>query len=47
MIHNPVIDAMMQRKSVRKFTNQVPSEEIIETIVRAGQQAPLLFNWAT
>lgn len=40
MIHNPVIDTLMQRKSVRKFTNQKPSEEMIETIVRAGQQAP-------
>jgi nitroreductase len=44
MIHNPVIDAMLQRKSVRKFTNQVPSEEIIETIIRAGQQAPFAFQ---
>jgi Nitroreductase len=40
MQHNPVIDAMMNRKSVRKYTNQQPSDEIIETIVRAGQQAP-------
>lgn len=40
MIHNPVIDAMMNRKSVRKFTEEMPSDEIIETIVRAGQQAP-------
>lgn len=40
MIHNSVIDAMMARKSIRKFTDQVPSDELIETIVRAGQQAP-------
>lgn len=40
MIHNPVIDSMMQRKSIRKYTNQKLSDEIIETIVRAGQQAP-------
>ena len=40
MIHNPVIDTLMARKSVRKFTDQVPTEEEIETIVRAGQQAP-------
>ena len=40
MIHNPVIDIMMARKSIRKYTDQVPSDEVIETIVRAGQQAP-------
>lgn len=40
MIHNSVIDTMMARKSIRKYTDQVPSDEVIETIVRAGQQAP-------
>lgn len=40
MINNPVIDAMMNRKSIRKFTAQDPTDEVIETIVRAGQQAP-------
>ncbi len=40
MIHNPTIDLMLQRKSVRKYTDQKPSDEVIETIVRAGQQAP-------
>lgn len=40
MIHNPVIDTMMKRRSVRKYTEQMPSDEVIETIVRAGQQAP-------
>ena len=40
MIHNPVIDAMMNRKSIRKYTDRVPSEEEILTVVRAGQQAP-------
>ncbi|MCP4706782.1 MAG: hypothetical protein GY865_19465, partial [candidate division Zixibacteria bacterium] len=40
MIHNPVIDAMMARKSIRKYTDQKPSDEVIETIVKAGQQAP-------
>ncbi|KPL07907.1 hypothetical protein AMJ86_02465 [bacterium SM23_57] len=40
MIHNAVIDAMLQRKSIRHYTDQVPSDEVIETIVRAGQQAP-------
>jgi len=40
MIHNAVIDAIMERKSIRKYTKQMPSDEVIETIVRAGQQAP-------
>ncbi len=37
---NPVIKIMMARRSVRKFTHQKPTDEIIEQIVRAGQQAP-------
>ncbi len=40
MIHNPVIQTMLNRKSVRKYTDQKPSDEVIEAIVRAGQQAP-------
>ena len=40
MIHNPVIDTMMQRKSIRKYTLQQPDADVAETIVRAGQQAP-------
>lgn len=40
MIHNEVIDTMMKRRSVRKYTDQQPDTEVIETIVTAGQQAP-------
>ena len=40
MIHNETIDLMMKRHSMRKYTDQQPSDEVIETIVRAGQQAP-------
>ncbi|MCP4584163.1 MAG: hypothetical protein GY839_21330 [candidate division Zixibacteria bacterium] len=40
MLDNPILKAMMNRKSIRKYTDQVPSDEVIETIVRAGQQAP-------
>ena len=39
-MNNPMIDSMLNRKSVRKYTRQQPSDEIIETVVRAGQQAP-------
>ncbi len=44
MIHNPVIDTMLQRKSIRQYKPEMPSEEVIETIVRAGQQAPFAYQ---
>ena len=37
---NPVIQTMLNRKSVRKYTSQQPADDVIEAIVRAGQQAP-------
>jgi FMN reductase (NADPH) len=37
---NPVMDAMVNRKSVRKYTDRQPTDNVIETVVRAGQQAP-------
>jgi nitroreductase len=37
---NPMIDSMLNRKSVRKYTKQQPTDEVIESVVRAGQQAP-------
>jgi nitroreductase len=40
MITNPTIEGLMNRKSVRKFTNRKPTKDELETIVRAGQQAP-------
>ncbi len=40
MLSNEVIETMMNRKSIRSYTDEMPSDEIIETIVRAGQQAP-------
>lgn len=40
MLHNPIIDAMLNRKSIRKYTDEIPSDEVIETVVRAGMQAP-------
>jgi nitroreductase len=39
-MNNEVINAMMNRKSIRKYTDQMPSEEVLEAVVRAGQQAP-------
>lgn len=40
MISNPVIDVIMNRKSIRKYKEEQPSDDVVETIVRAGQQAP-------
>ena len=40
MLNNPVIDAIMRRKSIRRYSKVQPSDEILQTIVRAGQQAP-------
>jgi len=40
MKNNPVIQTMRDHKSIRKYNDQVPSDEVIATIVKAGQQAP-------
>ncbi len=40
MKKNLVIETMLDHKSIRKYTDEVPSDEIVEIVVRAGQQAP-------
>jgi nitroreductase len=40
MIDNPVIRNLMSRKSIRAYTDQSPTDEEIQTVLRAGQQAP-------
>ncbi|MFC2081588.1 nitroreductase family protein [Candidatus Bipolaricaulota bacterium] len=40
MLRNPILDGLMQRKSIRAFTDQEPPDEVLAAIVRAGQQAP-------
>lgn len=40
MKHNPVIDCLLDHKSIRSYTDKNPSDEIIEIIMRSGQQAP-------
>ncbi len=44
MIHNPTIDLMLNRKSIRAYKAEQPSDEVVETIVRAGQQAPFAYQ---
>lgn len=40
MLRNPTLDGLMHRKSIRVFTDQKPSNDVLIAIVRAGQQAP-------
>ena len=40
MSDNPVIETMLNRKSIRRYTEEAPTDEVIVAIVRAGQQAP-------
>jgi len=37
---NPVIECLFDHKSIRKFTDEDPSDKDVETVVRAGQRAP-------
>lgn len=37
---NPIIETMLQHRSVRKYKLDQPADDVIESIVRAGQQAP-------
>lgn len=39
-MENTVIETMLNHRSVRKYTKQKPTDETIQTIVQAGQQAP-------
>jgi nitroreductase len=40
MLTDATIETLLNRKSIRKYTDQVPTDEVIEAVVRAGQQAP-------
>ena len=35
-----VIQTMLEHRSIRKYADEAPSDDVIEAIVRAGQQAP-------
>jgi nitroreductase len=37
---NATIDLMLKRKSIRRYKAEAPADEVVEAIVRAGQQAP-------
>jgi FMN reductase (NADPH) len=40
MNDNLVIHTMLEHRSIRKYTEEEPTDEVLNTIVRAGQQAP-------
>ena len=40
MVENPIVKIMLNRKSIRKYKTDMPSDEVLETVVRAGQHAP-------
>jgi nitroreductase len=44
VLNNPVLQAMLHRKSIRAYTEQMPSDEVIKTVARAGQQAPFAYQ---
>jgi nitroreductase len=39
-MENQIISTMLNRKSIRRYQEAMPSDEVLETVVRAGQQAP-------
>jgi nitroreductase len=44
MSNNAVVETMLSRKSIRQYTDDQPSDEALETLVRAGQQAPFAYQ---
>ena len=40
MSSNTVVEQMLARKSIRKYTDREPADEVVEAVVRAGRQAP-------
>lgn len=40
MSKNQIIESMLNRKSIRKYTDRIPTEQELTDIARAGQQAP-------
>ncbi|MFW6141497.1 MAG: nitroreductase family protein [Candidatus Saliniplasma sp.] len=42
MTRNEVIETMLNHRSIREYKEEAPSDEEIESIVKAGQQAPFV-----
>lgn len=41
---NPILDTLLNRASIRAYTDETPPYDVVETIVRAGQQAPFAYQ---
>jgi len=41
---NPIIDTMMNRKSIRKYERDPVPDDVLAAVVRAGQQAPFAYQ---
>lgn len=41
---NPAIEAMLNRKSIRQYTDDAVPDDVLQTVVRAGQQAPFAYQ---
>ncbi len=39
-MNNPTLETLAAHRSIRRYTAAAPSEDVVEAIVRAGQQAP-------
>src|SRR5690554_2552606 len=37
-------DLMLNRKSIRKYLPDMPNDDVIQTVVQAGQQAPFAYQ---
>ena len=40
MKSNPIVRTLLDHRSIRKYTGETPPDEVVENIVRSGQQAP-------
>lgn len=47
MIHNQVVDAILERRSIRNYTNEKLTQKEINTIVQCGLWAPSAMNQQT
>lgn len=44
MTHNPTIEIMLKRKSIRQYKGKAVPDDVLTAVVRAGQQAPFAYQ---
>jgi nitroreductase len=47
MKSNTVVRTMLEHKSIRKYSDKPVSDEVVRTVVRAGQQAPFASQYCS